>query len=392
MIELLEFKHLIFEHISYGSKLDNIILLSSKLLNSKICYSNIKHNNIHSIDFKEIDSLIKLLVMDDFLLSNEIYNKFNNNIKKINYVNYNDIYIFPILYNKSLTGYLYIKSENIITQLNYYIYLAQVCGIVVSINESNKYNNKEKTLNNFLNDLISNKVSGNDFNNRIINTNTSRFDKFKLIALATQKDKFEIYEALINDIEYSDLKLFIHKDNLLLLIDKTISTKDLNNLYSTLNNKYGLIIYISDSFDDLYEISKAYLQIETSLYYSKYITNDTYIFYYDDFKILESLGSLSFKDKIKSICNAYYNIQIYDEINSTEYLKTIRYYIRYNKSINKTCEYLFIHKNTLSYRFKRIKELFEFDIDNYNHIFKIQYAFKIIDLSSNDINHVTYNK
>ena len=96
MIELLEFKHLIFEHISYGSKLDNIILLSSKLLNSKICYSNIKHNNIHSIDFKEIDSLIKLLVMDDFLLSNEIYNKFNNNIKKINYVNYNDIYIFPI--------------------------------------------------------------------------------------------------------------------------------------------------------------------------------------------------------------------------------------------------------------------------------------------------------
>ena len=54
----------------------------------------------------------------------------------------------------------------------------------------------------------------------------------------------------------------------------------------------------------------------------------------------------------------------YDKENSTEYLVTLNAYLYRRKNKTETIRQLFIHQNTLTYRLKRIEELFHIDFED----------------------------
>lgn len=55
-------------------------------------------------------------------------------------------------------------------------------------------------------------------------------------------------------------------------------------------------------------------------------------------------------------------------------LETLQVYFEMNASVTKTAEKLFIHRNTLQYRFRQIKDLTGFDIHNVNDLVQLRLA------------------
>ncbi|WP_249175355.1 PucR family transcriptional regulator [Clostridium tyrobutyricum] len=70
----------------------------------------------------------------------------------------------------------------------------------------------------------------------------------------------------------------------------------------------------------------------------------------------------------------------YDKKNTTKLVNTLNEYIKQNCNLIKTSNMLFIHKNTLKYRIKRIEEILECDLKDMDTLLNFSIAFKIKNL------------
>ena len=69
----------------------------------------------------------------------------------------------------------------------------------------------------------------------------------------------------------------------------------------------------------------------------------------------------------------------YDRKNGTEYFHTLRCYLLHERSIPATSEALIIHRTTLSYRLKKMKELMTLDLDNEDNRFYLLLSFRLLE-------------
>ena len=74
------------------------------------------------------------------------------------------------------------------------------------------------------------------------------------------------------------------------------------------------------------------------------------------------------------------SITDYDNKNGTDYIKTLQSYITHNKNTAMISNELFIHRNTVNYRLKKIEELFALDLNDLHTITNFQIAFHILSL------------
>ncbi len=74
-------------------------------------------------------------------------------------------------------------------------------------------------------------------------------------------------------------------------------------------------------------------------------------------------------------------MQKYDATNSTEYLRTLKTYIKNNRSAPAASSELHIHKSTFFYRIEKMKSLFNIDISNPDAMFAYEISLKIMDIS-----------
>ena len=54
----------------------------------------------------------------------------------------------------------------------------------------------------------------------------------------------------------------------------------------------------------------------------------------------------------------------YDEQNHTDYMQTLLNYLQHERNVVETSEALFIHRNTLAYRIRKIEEITGLDLDD----------------------------
>jgi hypothetical protein len=71
-------------------------------------------------------------------------------------------------------------------------------------------------------------------------------------------------------------------------------------------------------------------------------------------------------------------LEDYDSKNQTDYFTILRYYLMYNNSVEKVSKELFVHRNTINYKIKKIKEILQCELD-YNDGVNLLLAYKIKD-------------
>lgn len=87
-------------------------------------------------------------------------------------------------------------------------------------------------------------------------------------------------------------------------------------------------------------------------------TQKPYLVRFDDCGILRLLSMVSDPELLKEFEHQYLKkLEDYDDVHGTDYVDTLENYLKYDGSIRKVAEAMYIHRNTITYRMNNIREI-----------------------------------
>ena len=139
--------------------------------------------------------------------------------------------------------------------------------------------------------------------------------------------------------------------------------------------KHRFYMIKSNRIIDLYAIPKIYEELIKLFKILQSNLGDYVLFETSNYLSLQPLVALKREEIVNFIDESIFQIFHYDQANKTNFIDTIYIYLVTNKSLSETSKRLYVHKNTITYRLEKIKELFDVDFDsyskNFNYIFSI---------------------
>lgn len=84
------------------------------------------------------------------------------------------------------------------------------------------------------------------------------------------------------------------------------------------------------------------------------------------------------KSKLGTLCQM-------DQEQKTEYIKTLKVYFQNNRSIQKTSETLFIHRNTVTQRIRKVFELLGVDPNDFAEVNELYNMIQIIEYYEKEV-------
>ena len=105
------------------------------------------------------------------------------------------------------------------------------------------------------------------------------------------------------------------------------------------------------------------------------------IHYYDRYQFFHILSTCHDQTLLRSYIHpAFDMLQEYDAANDTALLKTLQTYIDHGLNAKETAVELYLHRNTLTYRLNKIRELTDIDFENLETVFRLSCSFRINEL------------
>lgn len=144
----------------------------------------------------------------------------------------------------------------------------------------------------------------------------------------------------------------------------------LKNLAAEENINVG----ISWKFDDINQFSRHFYQAVACIKQSQHLNADVLVHDYTEFSCYDMLLNCSGGTMLENYCHpALKTLLLY----GGGLHETLKKYLECGKNAKLTSEQLFIHRNTLNYRIKKIKELTGLDLENHNVVQCLMDSFRI---------------
>ena len=176
----------------------------------------------------------------------------------------------------------------------------------------------------------------------------------------------ELVENYFRKLFSKILVSFTYKDGyLVILISKLISNNEIESINDFIF-KHHFYMIISFKIKDLYPISTIYKDEVKVLKLLEDSIKDYILYDLNNYLPLLPLISLNNEELLNFINKNISDIYHYDLEFKTNFLDTLYIYLVTNKSLIETSKRLFVHKNTITYRLEKIKELFGVEYDDYN--------------------------
>lgn len=148
-----------------------------------------------------------------------------------------------------------------------------------------------------------------------------------------------------------------------------------------INKTIGFItvsIGIGGICNHLRGFNKVILEGRKALEMTKFYKKDDCIINYKDLGIFRLFFEINNHNEMRKLFNEnLLKLKKYDEKNSSNLLQTLIVYLRENRNLGKTAEILYIHRNTIKYRVKRIEEILNCDLKDEEVIFNIKLCIRI---------------
>jgi DNA-binding PucR family transcriptional regulator len=119
---------------------------------------------------------------------------------------------------------------------------------------------------------------------------------------------------------------------------------------------------VSFQFTNIMNLKLYYEQADIALKFGNPAAGS--INYCSDYIMKYLLNVIKTNSKTAIIHPSLYILKRYDEANKSELYNTLYQYLLHERNLVKTAEILSIHRNSLLYRLKKIKELVDIDMDN----------------------------
>lgn len=145
----------------------------------------------------------------------------------------------------------------------------------------------------------------------------------------------------------------------------------------SLASEENINVGISWKFDDINQFSRHFYQAVTCIKQSRYFNTGIHVHDYTDFSCYDMLLNCWGETMLENYCHPALKI-IYNY--DIELHETLKKYLECSKNATFAAEQLFIHRNTLNYRIKKIEELTGLDLDNHNVVQCLMDSFRIESL------------
>ena len=198
-----------------------------------------------------------------------------------------------------------------------------------------------------------------------------------------------IKQAFPSTIYYSqsDFIAFLIIGKLPVSARKTLSDTFSQIQHSLLNAvPFTISMGVGMYVDDIINIHNSYQQAKQVIQTVYQIQQFNRLFFYDQIGIYRLLFSISSNNEAIEFCDKYVKpLQQYDDQHHANLIETLQSIINCGWNLKLASEKLFLHYNSVKYRFQKICDLLEIDLrDNSRHT-EIELALKIYLIQKNQI-------
>lgn len=189
-----------------------------------------------------------------------------------------------------------------------------------------------------------------------------QFDNYYLFTIHFMQTRTRRTPEFINLVEssVSNSRCFYLDPYAGILIQGSVSASDLQRLKNVLHT-YEARCAQSSCFKNLCDIQKVWQQ--TIFILKNWEDNGNIIQNYDHYITKHCVQKIQEKLPLETLYHPCFALLAeYDRENNTEYLRTLIAYLQNNCSISASANALFIHRNSLQYRIKKIEELLDIRI------------------------------
>lgn len=176
-----------------------------------------------------------------------------------------------------------------------------------------------------------------------------------------------------------------YNNNVVVLIDIHKDTFEIMPILKAEENmlsQYKLRIGISDTFTDLFKIPFHYHKAKSALALSNITLPNDRLALYNDYKVYDMMAAVlkSSHNPRDFLNSSAQKILQYDSKNNSDYFKTMSAYLHNGRRLDDTANELHVHKNTVSYRINKIRELFHVDFDDTDTEFNLCFSCKMAEM------------
>lgn len=193
----------------------------------------------------------------------------------------------------------------------------------------------------------------------------------------------EHLRSLINRLFYRCI-VICYNNNVVVLVDIQAEKDHVINVLKsekTTFKQYKVRVGISDVFSDLFQIRPQYQNAVSALMIANAVAPNECFAIYDDYKLYNLIYAVGNENDLRAyVHSTVKNILDYDEMHGTEYYETMYSYLKNARRLDDTARNLFIHKNTVSYRINKMREIFNVDFDDANMAFNLHFSCKVVEI------------
>ncbi|MHB1405807.1 MAG: PucR family transcriptional regulator [Desulfitobacteriaceae bacterium] len=149
--------------------------------------------------------------------------------------------------------------------------------------------------------------------------------------------------------------------------------------------KLKLSIGVGQSVDAVRMIKKSYEEALDALKIASFMYEDSSITFFEDLGAYSFLFELEESSSMRNFFERTLGQVIgYDRQSNAELLKTLIYYFKCDCNLRVTAEQLYIHKNTVLYRIRKVEEITGLSMNDPEHRFNLQLCIKLSQVLQND--------
>ncbi len=182
---------------------------------------------------------------------------------------------------------------------------------------------------------------------------------------------------------WPDDVLFTYNGDIVLLISSCQNTaipSERTEALTAALREHGCFAGISDCFDVIdRSLHNYYVRTLAAAKMAKNFNLKKRYTFYNDIALQHFILEGATIENPRNLCNPHIlRLASYDYTHSSNYIYTLQCYWHFNQNIQQTCDHLFIHRNTLFYRLKKIREIVDMDINNPKYLIQFNLSFSIL--------------
>ena len=170
--------------------------------------------------------------------------------------------------------------------------------------------------------------------------------------------------------EFPDIIVFLHKQSVVAVVNRDFlsdETEQRHFIHFVRQNSYR--IGVSNHFESLYEIRRYFRQALAALDIGIVEKPEEWVYRFSDYALTYIFRKAEEEFPPEELLSpVYYRLKEYDAKNNTDYINTLRVYLKNQQNAVQTAKDLFIHRGTILYRIKRICEIGETDLKEPNDL------------------------